>query len=56
VRGFVLHAGDPGQQEAMAQTLGRAAAGLQAANIPFNLLITDCGARAFLFPQVSAVV
>jgi len=38
----------------LAQTVGAACKRLQEANIPFNLLVVDCGARVFLFPQCFA--
>ncbi|GLI65765.1 hypothetical protein VaNZ11_009380 [Volvox africanus] len=40
--------------EVMAAVVGTAAERLQAANQPFNLLITDRGRRVFLFPQCFA--
>lgn len=38
----------------LAQTVGAACKRLQDANIPFNLLVVDCGSRVFLFPQCFA--
>jgi GDP-L-galactose phosphorylase len=38
----------------LAQTVSAACKQLQEANIPFNLLVVDCGSRVFLFPQCFA--
>lgn len=38
----------------MCSKIGRVCVHLQTANIPHNLLISDCGARVFLFPQCFA--
>eukprot|EP00879_Flechtneria_rotunda_P007133 GHRR01007485.1.p1 GENE.GHRR01007485.1~~GHRR01007485.1.p1 ORF type:complete len:116 (+),score=36.62 GHRR01007485.1:943-1290(+) len=38
----------------MAQLVGDAARIMQAHNIPHNVLISDCGARVFIFPQCYA--
>ena len=35
----------------MSRVVGAAAMALQEANVAFNLLVTDCGARVFLIPQ-----
>ena len=39
-----------------AQLVGAAAAAMQAADVPFNVLITQAGARVFIWPQVCARV
>ena len=39
--------------EDMAQFLAHACGIMQTENIPHNLLICDCGARVFLWPQVN---
>ncbi len=49
VRALVFEVG--ASLEEMAEAVGAAALALQAANMPFNLLITDRGARVFLIPQ-----
>ncbi|GIL61252.1 hypothetical protein Vafri_15608 [Volvox africanus] len=60
VNAFVVEAAedftgrDGDGMEAMAAVVGTAAERLQAANQPFNLLITDRGRRVFLFPQCFA--
>ena len=36
----------------LAECVARACISLQENNIPFNVLIADCGMRVFLFPQV----
>lgn len=53
VNGFVIEAGDAGADE-VAAVVGAACARMQAANVPHNLLIADCGARVFLWPQAFA--
>ena len=49
VRALVFEVG--ASLEEMAEAVGAAALALQAANVPFNLLITDRGGRVFLIPQ-----
>jgi GDP-L-galactose phosphorylase len=49
VRALVFEVG--ASLEEMAEAVGAAAEALQAANVPFNLLIADRGARVFLIPQ-----
>ncbi len=49
VRALVFEVG-AGLEE-MAEAVGAATDALQAANVPFNLLIADRGARVFLIPQ-----
>ena len=38
----------------LADVVGRACQHLTAANVPHNLLIADCGARVFLYPNCFA--
>ncbi|GMH33039.1 hypothetical protein BSKO_00873 [Bryopsis sp. KO-2023] len=52
VRGLVFE--KTGSLEQMSDVLGRACVRLQQENIPHNLLISDCGARVFLWPQCYA--
>ena len=49
VNGFVVEGGD---MEEVAALVGRACVLMQQQNIPHNLLITDSGARVFIWPQV----
>eukprot|EP00879_Flechtneria_rotunda_P001794 GHRR01001958.1.p1 GENE.GHRR01001958.1~~GHRR01001958.1.p1 ORF type:complete len:492 (+),score=166.82 GHRR01001958.1:401-1876(+) len=51
VRGWVV---EGPSLAAMAQLVGDAARIMQAHNIPHNVLISDCGARVFIFPQCYA--
>mmetsp|Transcript_29651 Transcript_29651/g.40944 ORF Transcript_29651/g.40944 Transcript_29651/m.40944 type:complete len:419 (+) Transcript_29651:582-1838(+) len=51
-RGLVFEGGDSIAH--LADLVGRACTRLQEINVPFNLLIVDCGARVFLFPQCFA--
>lgn len=51
VRGWVV---EGPSLAAMAQTVGEAALIMQQHNIPHNVLIADCGARVFIFPQCYA--
>uniref|UniRef100_A0A7S0S0V6 GDP-D-glucose phosphorylase 1 n=1 Tax=Chlamydomonas leiostraca TaxID=1034604 RepID=A0A7S0S0V6_9CHLO len=54
VRGFVVELGtqpDDAAMMAAAHLIGRACARMQAADLPFNLFITDCGERVFIWPQ-----
>jgi hypothetical protein len=37
-----------------AQVVGEASVAMQAANIPHNVLIADCGSRVFIWPQAYA--
>lgn len=41
-----------GSLEQLSNVVARACLKLQACNIPHNILISDCGARVFLWPQV----
>lgn len=50
VKGFVIE--KIGSLEIMANVLANVCTKLQENNIPHNLLICDCGTRAFLWPQV----
>lgn len=52
VRGLVFE--KTGSLEQMSDVLGRACVRLQQENIPHNVLISDCGARVFLWPQCYA--
>ncbi|GAB4813334.1 hypothetical protein N2152v2_000380 [Parachlorella kessleri] len=52
VRTLVFEAGD--SLEELADVVGRACQRLTAANVPHNLLIADCGARVFLYPNCFA--
>lgn len=52
VRGLVFE--KTGSLEQMSHVLGRACIKLQKMNVPHNLLISDCGARVFLWPQCYA--
>lgn len=52
VRALVFEVGD--RLKELGEAVGAAALALQAANVPFNLLITDRGARVFLIPQCFA--
>jgi GDP-L-galactose phosphorylase len=49
VRGLVFEAGD--SLEELAELVGTACQALSSANVPHNLLIADCGARVFLWPN-----
>mmetsp|Transcript_709 Transcript_709/g.1016 ORF Transcript_709/g.1016 Transcript_709/m.1016 type:complete len:419 (-) Transcript_709:116-1372(-) len=51
-RGLVFEGGDSIAH--LADVVGRACERLQEINVPFNLLVVDCGARVFLFPQCFA--
>jgi GDP-L-galactose phosphorylase len=51
VRGWVV---EGPSLAGMAQVVGDASLALQAANIPHNVLIADCGARVFIWPQAYA--
>lgn len=51
VRGWVV---EGPSLAGMAQVVGEASLALQAANIPHNVLIADCGSRVFLWPQAYA--
>jgi GDP-L-galactose phosphorylase len=51
VRGWVV---EGPSLAAMAQIVGEAALAMQQHNIPHNVLIADCGARVFIFPQCYA--
>jgi GDP-L-galactose phosphorylase len=50
VRGLVYEC--VGSLDALAECVARACINLQEKNIPYNVLIADCGMRVFLFPQV----
>lgn len=41
-----------GTLEQLSNVVARACQKLQSCNIPHNILISDCGARVFLWPQV----
>lgn len=49
VRAFVFELGS--DLEELAREVSKACNILESKNIPYNLLIVDCGARVFLFPQ-----
>lgn len=49
VRAFVFELGS--DLEELAREVSNACNVLESNNIPYNLLIVDCGARVFLFPQ-----
>jgi len=49
VRSFVFELGS--DLEELAREVSKACNMLESKNIPYNLLIVDCGARVFLFPQ-----
>lgn len=53
VAAFVLES-PTGDLPALAAAITNAAAALQAANVPHNMLISGCGARVFLVPQCYA--
>lgn len=50
VNGFVIETGDSSLED-MVAVVAEACQRLQQRNIPHNLLIADCGARVFLWPQ-----
>lgn len=52
VNGFVIEVGD--SEEELAVVVGEACTRMAAHNIPHNLLVTDMGARVFIWPQVCA--
>ncbi|KAL3701801.1 hypothetical protein R1sor_019823 [Riccia sorocarpa] len=52
VRTLVYEAGDSLKE--LADVVGEACIRLQNSNIPFNILISDCGTRVFLIPQCYA--
>lgn len=56
VRGWVFEMADSFDQSLkhVASAVGRVCQKLQAMNVPHNLLICDCGARVFLWPQCYA--
>merc|ERR1712241_1390996 len=49
VRAYVFELGS--DLEELSQGVANACKTLENSNIPYNLLIVDCGARVFLFPQ-----
>lgn len=51
VRGWVV---EGPSLAAMAQVVGEAALVMQKHNMPHNVLVADCGARVFIFPQCYA--
>ncbi len=51
VLGFVVEGGSLAE---VADVVGSACLAMQAANVPHNLLISDAGARVFVFPQCYA--
>ncbi len=51
VRGLVFEGGNTLQD--LSNTVSDACICLQDHNIPYNVLIADCGRRIFLFPQVN---
>jgi GDP-L-galactose phosphorylase len=51
VRGWVV---EGPSLAGMAQVVGEASLAMQAANIPHNVLIADCGSRVFIWPQAYA--
>lgn len=51
VRGLVFTEGKSIND--LAEVVANACTCLQENNIPFNVLISDCGRRIYLFPQVS---
>ena len=50
VQGFVFEGGNLMQD--LSDTVANSCIFLQNNNIPYNVLISDCGGRIFLFPQV----
>lgn len=50
VRGFVFEGGN--SMRDLSDTVANSCIFLQNNNIPYNVLIADCGRRIFLFPQV----
>ena len=50
VQGFVFEGGNSLQD--LSDAVANSCIFLQNNNIPFNVLISDCGRRIFLFPQV----
>lgn len=54
VNAFVVETVSNGSLEAVAHVVGTAAVRMQAANQPFNLLVSEAGRRVFVFPQCYA--
>ncbi|KAI5061064.1 hypothetical protein GOP47_0023569 [Adiantum capillus-veneris] len=52
VRGIVFESAD--RLDELASSVGKCCCILQEKNIPFNILITDCGSMVYLFPQCYA--
>ena len=53
VRGLVFEAGNTLND--LAIVVSSACIWLQDNNVPYNVLISDCGKRIFLFPQVNII-
>ena len=53
VRGLVFEAGNTLND--LANAVSSACIWLQDNNVPYNVLISDCGKRIFLFPQVKSL-
>lgn len=53
VRGLVFEGGNTLND--LANVVSRACIWLQDNNVPYNVLISDCGKRIFLFPQVKSL-
>jgi len=53
VRGLVFEGGNT--LEDLANVVSNACIWLQDNNVPYNVLISDCGKRIFLFPQVKSL-
>lgn len=54
VRGFVFEGGS--KLRNLSNVVASSCISLQNKNIPFNVLIADCGKRIFLFPQVNVAL
>lgn len=54
VRGLVFQGGN--SMRDLSDVVASSCICLQNSNIPFNVLISDCGKRIFLFPQVKSLL
>lgn len=53
VRGFAFEGGNGSTVRALSDAVVNSCISLQNKNIPFNILIAQCGKKIFLFPQVN---